>query len=113
MSAERSQAVALERSDTQTYQRLELMAQVRTAAEALKSYFGAWRVVLFGSLVDGVRFGRESDVDLAVEGIEAHDHWQAWWLCEELVGDRPVDLIRIERAEESVMRAIEAHGVEV
>jgi predicted nucleotidyltransferase len=90
-----------------------LWRRVRQAAEALKSYFGARRVVLFGSLVDGEDFGEGSDIDLAVEGIEAFDHWQAWWFSEEIVEDRPVDLVPVEGAEEALLRAIEQHGVEI
>lgn len=112
-SPEKGQVVAFERSNVRTCQRLELMAQVRSAAEALKSYFGAGRVVLFGSLADGERFGEESDIDLAVEGIEAHDHWQAWWLCEEIMENHPVDLVPVERAEKGVLRAIEQSGLEL
>ena len=91
----------------------EVLERVRKAAEALKSYFGARRVVLFGSLAGGEGFGEDSDVDLAAEGLEPFDLWQAWWLSEEIVEDCSVDLVPIEGAEESVLRAIEHSGVEL
>lgn len=83
------------------------------AAAALKSHFGARRVILFGSLVDADRFTAESDVDLAVEGLDPFDRWDAWWLCEEFIEDRKVDLVPIELADESVADSIERQGIEI
>jgi predicted nucleotidyltransferase len=91
----------------------EVLERVRRAAEALKSYFGARRVVLFGSLVDGEGFGEDSDVDLAAEGLEPFDAWDAWWLCEEIVEDRRVDLVPVEWADGETLRAIRQTGVEL
>lgn len=90
-----------------------LLERVQKVAEALKFYFGARRVVLFGSLTDNGQFMAGSDVDLAVEGLNAGDYWQAWWLAEEIIEDRPVDLVPVERATESVLRAIGQRGAEL
>jgi len=79
----------------------------------LKARFGVRRVVLFGSLAHAAWFVPDSDVDLAVEGLVDGDYWEAWRLVEEVIGDRPVDLIEIERAGESLRRAIERYGVEL
>ena len=79
----------------------------------MKARFGARRVVLFGSLAHAAWFVPDSDVDLAVEGLVGGDYWEAWRLVEEVIGDRPVDLIEIERAGESLRRAIERYGVEL
>jgi predicted nucleotidyltransferase len=97
----------------QLRERARLVARVREAAEALRSRFGVRRVVLFGSLAHEVWFVPDSDVDLAVEGLKAADYWRAWRLVEEMIGDRPVDLIEIERAGESLRRCIERYGVEL
>ncbi|MDL1957975.1 MAG: hypothetical protein LWX01_05510 [Deltaproteobacteria bacterium] len=66
------------------------------------------RVCLFclGSLAHEAWFMPDSDVDLAVEGLVAEAFWQAWRLAEEIIGDRPVDLIEIEAVSESMRRAI-------
>ena len=92
--------------------RAQLLERIYKAADILKARFGARRVVLFGSLAHAAWFVPDSDVDLAVEGLVDGDYWEAWRLVEEVIGDRPVDLIEIERAGESLRRAIERYGVE-
>ncbi len=79
----------------------------------LKSRFGVRRVVLFGSLAHAAWFNPTSDVDLAVEGLPTDAYWKAWRLAEEFITGRPVDLIEIESAGESLRRAIQRYGVEL
>jgi predicted nucleotidyltransferase len=93
--------------------RERLLAQVREAAEALKRRFGVRRVILFGSLAHEAWFTSGSDVDLAVDGLAAADFWAAWRVAEEIIGDRLVDLVEIEAANEGLRNAIERHGVEL
>jgi predicted nucleotidyltransferase len=90
-----------------------LMRRVRQAADALKARFGVRRVVLFGSLAHEAWFVPDSDVDLAVVGLRTEDYWRAWRLAEDIIADRPVDLIDVETAVDSLRRAIERHGVEL
>lgn len=91
-----------------------LLERIRKAATVLKIRFGARRVLLFGSLAHAVWFRPDSDVDLAVEGLRgAEDYWLAWQAVEEVIDDRPVDLIEIEAAGESLRRAIQRYGVEL
>lgn len=94
-------------------ERERLLARIREAAAALKARFGVRRVVLFGSLAHEGWFVSDSDVDLAVEGLASDDYWVAWRLVEEVIGDRPADLIEVEMAGESLRRAIERYGVEL
>jgi predicted nucleotidyltransferase len=54
----------------------------------------------------------DSEVDLAVEGLSSAGYWQAWQVAEEIIGDRPVDLIELETASPSLLDAIEEYGVE-
>ena len=93
--------------------REQLLDRVRDAAAVLKARFGVRRVVLFGSLAHAAWFVPDSDVDLAVEGLAGDDYWRAWRQIEEIIGDRPVDLIEIEMAGESLQRAIQRYGVEL
>jgi predicted nucleotidyltransferase len=79
----------------------------------LKSRFAVRRVVLFGSLAHISWFTSGSDVDLAVEGLDTKEYWEAWRLAEEIIGDRPVDFIEIEAAMESLKQAIKRYGVEL
>ncbi len=95
------------------HEREQLLTRIRKAAATLKSRFGARRVILFGSLTDAEWFTPDSDVDLAVEGLAADAFWQAWRLTEEIIDDRTVDLIDIETAKESLLRAIERYGIEL
>jgi len=52
-------------------------AEARAVAELLVRDFGAKRVWLFGSLAKGATFRRNSDIDLAVEGLRADDLFRA------------------------------------
>ncbi len=94
-------------------ERDRLLGRIREAAALVKARFGARKVILFGSIAHAAWFFQNSDVDLAVEGLVGDDYWKAWALVEEVVGDRPVDLIDIETARESLKRAIERYGVEL
>jgi predicted nucleotidyltransferase len=111
-AARRRSATKLE-SPSYKAQREQLLVRVRKVAAALKERFGARRVVLFGSLAHEAWCMPDSDVDLAVEGLTAEGFWQAWRLAEELISDRPVDLIDIETVGESMRRAINRHGIEL
>lgn len=93
--------------------RERLLERIREAAAVVKARFGARRVMLFGSLAHAAWFMADSDVDLAVEGLVGDDYWQAWRLVEEIIGDRPVDLIEIEMVGESLRRAIQRYGIEL
>lgn len=94
-------------------EREQLLARIREAADELKTRFGAQRVVLFGSLAHVAWYTSKSDVDLAVEGLSGKDYWEAWRLLEEMVSDRPVDLVDIETAGESLRQVIERKGIEL
>ncbi len=89
----------------------ELLKRVHSAAETLRTRYGAKRVILFGSLAHAAWYVADSDVDLAVEGLAGDTIWQAWRDAEEIIGDRPVGLIEMETARESLRNAIERTGV--
>ena len=89
----------------------DLLKRVRSAAATLRIPYGAKRVILFGSLAHKAWYSADSDVDLAVEGLPGDAYWRAWRPVEEIIGDRPVDLIEVETARESLRGAIERSGV--
>lgn len=93
--------------------RERLLGRARQAAAAIKGRFGARRVILFGSLAHAGWFARDCDVDLAVEGLAVDTYWQAWGLAEQIIGERPVDLIEVETAGQALRRAIARHGVDL
>ena len=88
-----------------------LLERVKRVAAEIKTRFGARRVILFGSLAHGAWFRPDSDVDLAVEGLEGEIYWQAWQLAEQIIEDRDVDLVDIATASPSLKRAIERYGL--
>ncbi|MGA2954362.1 MAG: hypothetical protein ABSF48_01415 [Thermodesulfobacteriota bacterium] len=45
--------------------------------------------------------------------INGVDYWDAWKAVEEVIDDRPVDLIDIDMASKSLIQAIERYGVEL
>jgi predicted nucleotidyltransferase len=94
-------------------EREHLLQRVREAAAAIKTRYGAERVVLFGSLAHAAWFAPNSDVDLAVEGLKNEDYWQAWRLVEEIIGDHAVDLVDLDMASESLKGSIRRYGVEL
>lgn len=100
-------------TEAERSERERLLRRVRDAVAALKARFAIRRVVLFGSLAHEAWFGSDSDVDLAVEGLDAKDYWRAWRLVEEMIADRPVDLVEIEVADGALARAIQRDGVEL
>ena len=94
-------------------ERQRLFGLVRKAADLLKSRFGVRRVILFGSLARTEPFYAKSDVDLAVEGLNGDDYWEAWRMVEEIIADRPVDLVDVETATPSVLKAIQRYGIDL
>lgn len=93
-------------------ERDNLLTRVKQLAEILKRDFGVQRVVLFGSLTVVPWFTSDSDVDLAVEGLEAKEYWRAWKLAEDMIGDRVVDFVELESVSASLKQSIERYGVE-
>jgi predicted nucleotidyltransferase len=90
-----------------------LMKKVRKIAAELKIRYHAKRVILFGSLAHHHWYESDSDVDIAVEGLAVDDYWQAWKLAEEVITERPVDLVEMEMASESLKASINRYGVEI
>lgn len=93
-------------------ERDNLLTRIKRLAEILKRDFGVKRVLLFGSLAAAPRSASGSDVDLAVEGLEAREYWRAWKLAEDMIGDRAVDFVDVESVSDSLKKSIERYGVE-
>jgi predicted nucleotidyltransferase len=113
IDAARQRAAPPEPTLVEQRERKQLMARVREVSSALKARFGVRRVIVFGSLANAEWFTPDSDIDLAVEGLAVNDFWEAWRLAEEIIADRPVDLIEIEMAKESLLQAIQRYGIEL
>ncbi|MFQ5855840.1 MAG: nucleotidyltransferase family protein [Anaerolineae bacterium] len=111
LEAARRRPAPPELTPAQQRERERLLADIREAAAALKTRFGARRVVLFGSLAHEAWYTPDSDVDLAVEGLSGQDYWEAWRLLEEMIGGRPVDLVDIKTAGVPLRKVIERKGI--
>jgi predicted nucleotidyltransferase len=82
-----------------------LTGRAQAAARALGA-LGARRVVLFGSVAERRTHAR-SDIDLAVEGLDAADYFRAYAAAEDAIAPGPtLDLVRIEEAPPRLRQAI-------
>ncbi|MBK7893553.1 MAG: nucleotidyltransferase domain-containing protein [Anaerolineaceae bacterium] len=113
IEAARKRLVSPNLSLAEQERREQLLTRVREAARQLKFQFNVQRVILFGSLAGTDWFIPDSDVDLAVEGLTADNFWHAWRIVEDVIGDRPVDLVEIETASEALRNAIQKYGLEL
>lgn len=86
-----------------------LFKRVRKCALELKK-IGAKRIILFGSFATG-RFRKDSDVDIAVEGLSAKAYFKALGIVEEILDDIPFDLIDLREALPSVAERIKKEGI--
>lgn len=92
-----------------------LAAQARADAEQiaamLRSRFGAQRVLLFGSLVQG-RFDATSDLDLAVADLSPDDFFPAVAQAGKL-SDFPIDLKPLEALAPHFLEEVLRTGVDI
>lgn len=87
------------------------VARLRAALPGVVAHLeglGATQVYLFGSLASG-RFRQDSDVDLAVRGLDWRTVLREGVRCAGLL-DRHVDLVMLEEAPPSLVEGVEATG---
>lgn len=85
----------------------------RQAARLLRERYGVRRARVFGSLVHPARFHPDSDVDLAVEGLETTDYWDA--LADVLFFDDEIalDLVDPDTCPPAIWERVEREGVDL
>lgn len=88
------------------------LAVARQAAELLKQEFGAQRVRLFGSLLEVRRIRQESDIDLAVDGLDDRRYLEAVAQLLDL-SDFSIDLVQVEYAAPRIRQIIDQQGVDL
>ncbi len=93
--------------------RERLLERSREAASVLKTRFGARRVILFGSFAHHAWFRPDADIDIAVVGLPVCNFWDAWKTVEEIIADRPVDLVDMETAVIALKQSVKRHGIEL
>lgn len=88
-----------------------LRETARSCARRLVHDYGASRVYLFGSLLEGAAPHARSDIDLAVEGLAGNLYFKAlgdvWRL---LPAGVELDLVRLEQAWPDLAERIKAEG---
>jgi len=83
-----------EQRDRREHERLATLQQVLAWLDDYATVYGVNQAYIFGSLLRPGRFGRRSDVDIAVEALEANQFFQAMAALSEAVG-RDVDLVEL------------------
>jgi predicted nucleotidyltransferase len=73
--------------------RQEALQCARKLAGMLVERFGAKKVGLFGSVIHKTRFDKDSDIDIAVEGITPEKYFRAAAECQS--AGFPVDLVDV------------------
>ena len=101
-------------SEAQTEKRQQQAWLVaRQAAQLLRREFGASKVVVFGSLARGGRFGPWSDIDLAAWDIPADRFYRAVAAVTGLSFDFKVDLLELETCKPALRHVVEREGIEL
>ncbi len=110
-------ATARQREAKAKQKRLLRLQRARTvasrAANLLRVPFGATRILLFGSLVQGQVFHQDSDIDMAVGGIRSQDFWRAWSALDAISAEFEIDLVPIETASPRLSLVFQEGGVEL
>lgn len=101
------------RSDTLEARWRSAYQLARSAAELLRSEFGADKVILFGSLAHQHWFTDRSDVDLAAWGIPPDRFFQAVAAVTGLSLDFQVGLVDPDSCNPALRAALEQEGVEL
>ncbi len=102
------------RMDSQLLTRLQVSAEdeARSIARELVKRFGAYRVVLFGSVALG-KVHKRSDIDLAVWGIPPKYFYRAVAFSAGYSKEWKVDLVDAEDCRENLKASILRDGVEL
>jgi len=85
----------------------------KKAAIYLKEQFGAQRVVAFGSITQKELYHLNSDLDLAVWGLDEKKYFRAVAKLLDFDPTQRIDLVRIEDVRESLRSAIVQEGVQI
>lgn len=108
---------AHQRRRQQEAERLRQRAQearqvAERAAAYLKAEYEVTAVILFGSVARGTGFRADSDIDLAVVGLNPRYFWRAWSELDRVVGtDFEIDLIHMDTTKPPLRSAIEREGI--
>jgi predicted nucleotidyltransferase len=85
----------------------------RNVALRLKTYYGAEKVIVFGSLLHREYFRSDSDIDIAVSGIPSRKFFRA--VYDVALGEKnfDIDIVDMEDCKPYIRQAIEREGIVV
>lgn len=106
-----AQRRARQRDQTLAARQARAWRVARQGAQLLVEQFGATRVAVFGSLLQPEKFHANSDVDLAVWGLDERVYYRAVSRLLDLDPEVSIDLVEMELAEPRLRQAIEQEGV--
>ncbi len=106
---------AFQKDPTVAERRERAWEVARTAADLLKTGYGATRVVVFGSLAQKTPFTPWSDIDLAVWGIDPEQYYSAVGAAMDMGLDSgiKVDLVDPQNCSKEFQADIEVDGIEI
>ncbi len=94
----------------QQKRRQKVMARVKAVGDMLKKRYGIEKAWVFGSIAYKERlFRSDSDVDIAVEGLDASEFYNAWRDAEDML-ERSVDLVDMSDVSDGMKEIIREHG---
>ena len=85
----------------------------RTASHILRDKFGAFRVVVFGSLSRPPDFTQWSDIDLAAWGISPDRFYRAVADVTGFSQEFEIDLTDVETCPPSLLKIVEKEGIDL
>lgn len=85
----------------------------RQATTLLRERFGVNRVVVFGSLVHGHLFHSQSDVDMAVWGLDERKYYRVVAQLLTLDPAIKIDLVMAENVPAVLLSSIETEGIAI
>ena len=88
----------------------KLNKKARKTAIHLGKKYKLEKVYLFGSLVNKNNFHKDSDIDLAVIGLDSKEYLDAWGELEKVL-NHSFDLVQLEKANNSLKKIIEEEGI--
>lgn len=81
------------------------------AAQILKQQYGADKVAVFGSMLSSDRVHEQSDLDLAVWGLDKRLYYEAISRLLDLDPSISIDLVEVETVRPKIQAVIEREGV--
>jgi len=87
--------------------------KARIISAILKNKYAVKKVFVFGSLTDPELFDENSDIDIAVEGIDEELFYKAMGDIISKIGTFKVDLVDFNDCKKTIFDAIKREGIEI